>query len=146
MRPRFSRLLSSLFRPGSFAVFGALERRVLDALWRRDAAVSVRDLSRDFPSTAYTTLMTTLDRLYRKGVLERGKSGRAYLYRPRYGREELEALIAAGAIDELLGHEPGALRPALSFLVDAAGRADVRVLEELEALLRERRGRDGGKK
>ncbi|HVQ54742.1 MAG TPA: BlaI/MecI/CopY family transcriptional regulator, partial [Thermoanaerobaculia bacterium] len=96
-----------------------------------------------FPAAAYTTLMTTLDRLYRKGVLERVKQGRAYLYRPRFGRDELDALMAAGAIQELLGHRSGALRPALSFLVDAASRTDTRVLDELEALLRERRDREG---
>ena len=144
MTASFSRLVSWLSRHGSLAAFGELERRVLEALWRRHAASSVRDLAGDFPGSAYTTIMTTLDRLYRKGVLERSKSGRAYRYRARYGREELEALLAAGAIQKLLSHTPGALRPALSFLVDAAGRADDRVLDELEALLRKRSGRDGG--
>ena len=143
MPARISRLIASLFRPASFAVFGSLEGRVLEALWRRDEAASVRSLSPEFPAAAYTTLMTTLDRLYRKGVLDRVKSGRAYLYRPRFGRDELDALLAASAIHELLGHRSGALRPALSFLVDAASREDTKVLDELEALLRERRGREG---
>ena len=142
MPARFTQLISSLFRPAAFAVFGALERRVLEALWRRGEAVSVHGLSSEFPAAAYTTLMTTLDRLYRKGVLDRVKSGRAYLYRPRFGHDELDALLAAGAIHELLGQRSDALRPALSFLVDAAGRADTRVLDELEALLRERRDRE----
>ena len=42
----------------------------------------VRELTPDFPDIAYTTLMTTLDRLYRKGVLAREKQGRAFVYRP----------------------------------------------------------------
>ncbi|HEX7778752.1 MAG TPA: BlaI/MecI/CopY family transcriptional regulator, partial [Vicinamibacterales bacterium] len=47
---------------------GPLEWRVLEALWSRTTLASVRDLQPDFPEIAYTTLMTTLDRLYRKSV------------------------------------------------------------------------------
>ena len=58
-------------------VFGALELRVLEALWARADAATVRDLEPAFAGIAYTTLMTTLDRLHRKGVLLREKAGRA---------------------------------------------------------------------
>ena len=67
---------------GLASQFGALELRVLDALWRRTGEVAVRDIQPDFPGSAYTTLMTTMDRLHRKGVLERRKVGRAFSYRP----------------------------------------------------------------
>jgi predicted transcriptional regulator len=124
------------------AAFGDLEVRMLESLWRRGKPASVRDVRDDYPGAAYTTLMTTLDRLYRKGVLSRERSGRAFLYRPRYTRSELEALLAANAIEAFLGHEPAALRPALSFLVDAFGTRDQTLLDELEALVRERRERE----
>jgi len=127
------------------AAFGELEVRVLESLWRRGKPASVRAVREDFPEAAYTTLMTTLDRLYRKGVLDRERSGRAYLYRPRHTRAELEALLAANALDAFLHNEPAALRPALSFLVDAFGNRDQALLDELEALVRERRGREGKK-
>ncbi len=130
---------------GLAAAFGELEVRVLESLWRRAELSSVRDVREDYPEAAYTTLMTTLDRLYRKGVLERERSGRAFLYRPRHTRTEIEALLAANAIDALLHQEPSALRPALSFLVDAFGERDQALLDELETLVRERRGRDGSK-
>ncbi len=130
---------------GLTAAFGELEVRVLESLWHRGEPASVRGVREDFPAAAYTTLMTTLDRLYRKGVLERERSGRAFLYRPRYTRSELEALLAANAIDAFLRNESAALRPALSFLVDAFGQRDQALLDELEALVRERRGRDGSK-
>ena len=55
------------------------------------AEVSVRDLQPEFPGSAYTTLMTTMDRLHRKGVLERRKVGRAFAYRPVSSREQLES-------------------------------------------------------
>ena len=61
------------------ARLGPLEWRVLEALWARTTIASVRDLQPEFPDIAYTTLMTTLDRLHRKGVLLREKNGRAFL-------------------------------------------------------------------
>ena len=127
---------------GISAAFGELELRMLESLWRRGSPSSVRDVCEDYPECAYTTLMTTLDRLYRKGVLERERAGRAFLYRTRYSRSEIEALLTANALDALLGHEREALRPALSFLVDAFGTRDETLLDELEALVRERRRRE----
>lgn len=96
---------------------GPLERRVLEALWRRTAGARVRDLQPWFPEIAYTTLMTTLDRLYRKGVLDRMIDGRAFTYRPRVTRAEA----------------------VLSFLIDEVGTLDASALDELERLVRERR-------
>lgn len=65
------------------AVFGHLEIRVLETLWSRGAPACVRDIQPPFPGVAYTTLMTTLDRLFRKGTLLREKSGRAFYYSPK---------------------------------------------------------------
>ena len=100
---------------------GPLEARVLDALWARACPSSVRDLQPSFPDIAYTTLMTTLDRLHRKGVLAREKQGRAFLYTPRDSRERFQAARL------------------LSFFVDTVGDTDRAVLDELERLIRERR-------
>lgn len=119
--------------------FGALEGRVLEALWKRDAPASVRDLQADFPETAYTTLMTTLDRLHRKGVLERVKAGRAFLYRPRYSSEELRARLASETLRRLLGADDAAIQPIVSFFVEAVSRRDREVLDDLEQLVRARR-------
>ncbi|HXH06609.1 MAG TPA: BlaI/MecI/CopY family transcriptional regulator, partial [Vicinamibacterales bacterium] len=84
------------------SLFGPLELRVLEAVWRRGREASVRDLLPDFPGTAYTTLMTTADRLYRKGVLVREKRGRAFVYRARYDREQLECGTVMRALAALL--------------------------------------------
>ena len=132
-------------RPGQgiAAAFGELELGVLESLWRRRKPASVRTVCEDFPEAAYTTLMTTLDRLFRKGVLRRERAGRAFLYAPKYSRAEMEALLAANALEAFLGQEPAALRPALSFLVDAFHERDGRLLDELETLVRERRAKVG---
>jgi predicted transcriptional regulator len=121
------------------AWFGQLELRVLDSLWRRGQPSAVRDLRGDFPGAAYTTVMTTLDRLHRKGVLERVKSGRAFLYSPRFSREQLQAALAEDALRGILGPDAARLRPVLSMLVDAVSRQDREVLDELERLAGQRR-------
>jgi predicted transcriptional regulator len=123
--------------------FGALEGRVLDALWKRDAPVSVRDLQADFPEAAYTTLMTTLDRLHRKGVLDRVKAGRAFLYRPRYTSEELRARLASDTLRRLLGADQAAIEPIVSFFVEAVSRQDREVLDNLEQLVQAHRRQVG---
>lgn len=120
-------------------IFGPLETRVLEALWARTSAASVRDLQPGFPGVAYTTLMTTLDRLFRKGVLSRDKHGRAFFYRPQLSRGELSSLRAGTALATMLPGDASGLRPILSLFVDAVGDRDRGLLDELEALVRARR-------
>ena len=121
---------------GLASLFGALELRVLEALWRRGAA-TVRDLRADFPAAAYTTLMTTMERLHKKGVLARQKSGRAFVYRPLSSRQDLESGLVTRAIQPLLAGESA--HPVLSCFVDEVSRHDERLLDELERLVREKR-------
>jgi len=83
--------------------------------------------------------MTTLDRLHRKGVLDRVKRGRAFFYRSRFDRAELESALAADALRVALENSAPSLRPLLSFFVEAVERRDQELLEELDAILRARR-------
>lgn len=127
--------------PTLASFFGPLELQVLESLWKRSEDASVRDLQRDFPGAAYTTLMTTLDRLYKKGVLTRRKAGRAYRYGPIATRERLESRLASEALDALVGsfQSPSAIRPLIMSFVDAVSRRDELFLDELEELIRARR-------
>lgn len=119
--------------------FGALEIRVLEALWKRADPQSVRDLQPDFTGVAYTTLMTTLDRLHRKGLLDREKAGRAFVYRARYTREALRSGLAGEALEAVFGQRARQLKPILSFFVETVSREDHESLEALERLVEERR-------
>jgi predicted transcriptional regulator len=122
------------------AALGDLERGVLERLWSLDRDASVRELQAAFGGTpAYTTLMTTLDRLYKKGLLERRQQGRAFLYRPRVTRDQLHQELAADLIDSLLGQGSDAARPVMSTFVQAVEGRDAALLDELEALVRARR-------
>ncbi len=117
--------------------FGTLELRVLDALWTRQEPSAVRDLEPSFPGIAYTTVMTTLDRLHRKGVLLREKDGRRFLYRPSATRDELLSSFAGDALTAILGPSGDQLRPVVSFFVDAVRREDRDVLDALDTLIRQ---------
>jgi len=132
----FARLTDSAAPTGRF---GPLEWRVLESLWQREDHASVRELQPLFPEIAYTTLMTTLDRLFRKGVLHRIKRGRAFLYEPRLTRQEFESVRAASALKTAIAGHEGTLTPLMSFFVDAVSERDTELLDELEALVRARR-------
>lgn len=120
-------------------LFGALELRVLEALWRLGEA-SVADVqARLGRRLAYTTVMTTLDRLHKKGALERRKLGRAFVYRPLYSRDQIEHGVLARLLGGLLDGATGRAEPVLSSLVDAVGETDRELLDALERLVRRKR-------
>ncbi len=119
---------------------GPLELKVLEVLWQRNRASTVRSVQPSFPRLAYTTLMTTLDRLYRKGVLRRFRLGRAFGYEPRCSRGQLFGQMMSGQVAELLA-ACGDSTVLLSTLVEAVGHADAELLDELEALVRAERAR-----
>jgi predicted transcriptional regulator len=119
------------------AALGKLEREVMENVWER-GDVSVRDLHQAFAErVAYTTLMTTLDRLYKKGLLNRWKEGRAFIYSARATRSELERGITADVIEGLLGSNEGA-EPVLACFVNTVSERDQLLLDELERLIKEK--------
>jgi predicted transcriptional regulator len=84
---------------------GKLERAVLDVLWDRATPCLVRDVvdalaDRDL---AYTTVMTVLDRLAKKGMVSRERDGRAWRYQPRATREGYAEALRRALADRLVG-------------------------------------------
>ncbi len=120
---------------------GDLERRVLELMWSHDAPLTTREVqARLGEGLAYTTLMTTLDRLHKKGILERAPAGRAYAYRPRLTRAEMEHTVSSDVIEGLLATRAD-VSPLLATFVDAVSERDRMLLSELERLVREKRAR-----
>jgi predicted transcriptional regulator len=118
---------------------GKLERQVLEEAWRR-GKLSVRDVFASFDEqVAYTTLMTTLDRLYKKRLLDRHKDGRAFQYSPAVSREEFEHGIREDVIDGLLGHGAEGIAPVLACIVDTVSERDRELLDELDRLVKEKK-------
>ena len=134
-------LLRGFKRPREVALeaLGKLEREVLDEVWLR-GEVSVRDVYQAFDErVAYTTLMTTLDRLFKKRLLTRRKDSRAFVYLPAFSRAELDQGIREDVIDGLLGHGAEAVEPVLACIVDTVSERDRELLDELDRLIREKR-------
>lgn len=88
---------------------------------------------------AYTTVMTTLDRLYKKGLLERRKAERAFLYSPCLARSDWERQWAGDVVQGFLRAASPARESLLSFLIEAVGRQDETLLEDLERKIRLKR-------
>lgn len=150
-RPRFT--LRGFERPHAALqrALGDLERAVLEEIWHLGSA-SVREVCEALNSSrppekqvAYTTAMTTLDRLYKKRLLSRRRSGRAFLYAPRISREEFERVVATDVIDALLGAGDAGPAPVLACIVDAVSARDRGLLDELDRLVAAKRRGDSGK-
>lgn len=114
---------------------GALEKRILDLLWDRGDGTVREVMDRLGSSHAYTTVMTVLDRLFKKGALAREKDGAAWRYRPIAAREDvlgeqMAALFAEG--------KPG---PLLQSFLDRAEQVDPQLLDRLDALIKKHRRR-----
>ena len=118
---------------------GALERQVMAVVWNH-GEISVRAAcGRLGASIAYTTVMTTMDRLFKKGLLARRKVGRAFLYRAAATQKEMEGAVATELVQSLLQRDGCEPLPVLSSLVDAVSDRDRALLDELERLIREKR-------
>ena len=134
-------LLRGFRRPSEIACFalGKLERQVLEEAWRQ-GEVSVRDIYRAFGERiAYTTLMTTLDRLFKKNLLERRKDGRAFLYAPLVSPDTFDQGIKEDVIDGLLGNGADGVEPILACIVDTISERDRELLDELDRLVQEKK-------
>jgi predicted transcriptional regulator len=118
---------------------GALERDVMSVCWEQ-SDISVRDVcARLSSAVAYTTVMTTMDRLFKKGLLNREKIGRAFVYSPTVTRDELQGAVATELVQSLLRRDGSEPLPILSSLVDAVSERDRGLLDELERLVRAKR-------
>lgn len=137
--PKFMLRGFSRPREAIIASLGSLERQTMDEVWKQKE-VSVRQVETAFGErVAYTTVMTTLDRLYKKGFLDRRKEGRAFLYSPRFTPEELERGLTEDVIGSLLDAGTEHIEPVLACIVDAVSDRDRELLDELERLVREKR-------
>jgi predicted transcriptional regulator len=130
---------ASLRAPLQQLALGRLEISVMEVLWERgDSSVRavVEKLDRRL---AYTTVMTTLDRLFKKDLLNRYKLNRSFVYSPQLSRREWEQKRAVEIVaDFLAGPEPSR-ELLLSCFLDVVGKQDAALLDELEKKVRMKR-------
>lgn len=120
--------------------FGDLEAAVMDELWRADGPLTVRNvmeaLSPQRP-LAYTTVMTVMDTLHRKGWLARERSGRAFLYSPKETREQ----YSAGLMAEALATSADSSATFMQFISDLDPREASLLREAMDESMRRPRAR-----
>jgi predicted transcriptional regulator len=133
-------------KPAGLSSLGYLEIAVMEILWAHGESNVHQVAQRLERPLAYTTVMTTLDRLYKKGWLERRKSERAYFYSTRQSREAWEHQAAEDFVAGYLVRPHPAGELLISCLVDAVGQ-NAKLLDELEKKIRlKRKELDGRRK
>ena len=117
---------------------GVLELAVLEALWGQGGrdAKSVHGEIGLCRGISLNTVQSTLERLFRKGLLQREKVSHAYLYTPAMERKELMERLIGDVVETFSDGRP---EPMLAAFVDLAARVDEENLARLERLLAERR-------
>ena len=123
---------------------GKLENLVMERLWQWNRPATVREVLEDLQrdrKVAYTTIMTVMGNLERKGLLVRSLVGRAYVYVP----VGAEADHTAKLIAEVVGHSPDRTAPILRFLsqMSPAEIEQLRAALDSDAFRDAPRGRKG---
>lgn len=115
-----------------------LEAAIMDVIWSRKLSsfavgdvLSILEKKRDI---AYTTVMTTVRRLYDKGLLERERAGKRYLYSPKLSREKFLESTAR----EVLAHAVGG-HQVMAMLAEKVSEASAGELKALEELIQKRK-------
>lgn len=123
---------------GLTRVLGELQARIMEVVWQRGAATGKDICDALGPDANYKTVLTVTNRLVDKGLLARAPSGgRAFSYRAVEERGAFLRRVAGSVAIGLVG-DFGA--SALAQFVQAADEVDPTYLDELERLVRERKG------
>lgn len=118
---------------------GHLEAQVMEILWTHGQGNVREVVERLARPLAYTTVMTTLDRLFKKGLLDRRKEERAFVYAPRFSQREWEHRRAGEFVAGFLARPQPSGELLISCLVDAVSEHDEELLDELERKIKLRR-------
>jgi len=114
---------------------GSLESQLMERIWTR-GEITVRDLHLELSDRlAYTTIMTTLDRLFKKGMLDRRKVGKAFFYRARLDEKEYHERLTQHLFGMVL-HDGKNSNVVLSGFVDAVSDTDQQMLDRLDDLVK----------
>lgn len=120
--------------PGLKKILGELEARVMEETWKKKRA-SVKEVHQALcqkKGLAYTTVMTVMERLAKKGYLKREKVGRSYIYEPAITQEKLHSSLAESVLSTFF-MEFG--RSAWVGFLEKVAPEDEELLNELEKIV-----------
>lgn len=133
--PKFS---FSPFKEGLDQVFGKLEKPIMETLWIRGES-SVRDILEELNRSqgqTYSTLITVMNRLSNKGLLEKKKVGKTFFYTPAYTKTELLDIVSKKVIR---GISELSLQTTILNFVDYISGKDSKQLDQLSELIKNRK-------
>ncbi|MEM7343558.1 MAG: BlaI/MecI/CopY family transcriptional regulator [Chloroflexota bacterium] len=118
-------------------IFGELEARLMEAIWalEKPSVKAVIDYLGD--DLNYKTVMTVLNRLADKGVLQRKKSGRLFIYTPTVSRETLLSQVFDQMVRGMFGEEFRQI--ALAQMIETAESLDPQLLDDITRLIEARK-------
>lgn len=133
--PKFS---FSPFKEGLDQVFGKLEKQIMETLWIRGES-SVRDILEELNNSrsyTYSTLITVMNRLSNKELLEKNKVGKTFFYKPTYTKAELLDIVSKKVIR---GVSELSLQATMLNFVDYISDEDSKQLDHLSELIKNRK-------
>ena len=118
-------------------VLGPLETQVMEVLWACGECRAREVMQRMDRSLAYTTIMSTLDRLFRKNLVSRRLRDRAYIYSPLIGCQEWIDKVARDVVAKLLAGPQASREALVACLLEAAGDQEDLLLRMIERRVRQ---------
>lgn len=122
---------------------GELEKMLLNYLWQERLADAKAVYEHFEPNRggSLNTIKSTLDRLYKKGLLSRTKSGHSFSYSPAIERKTLLNSLFTGIANELANNDSDAV---LEAFVDISTQLDEKSLQRLEHLIAAKKANSAG--
>lgn len=131
-------------RSGMAKALGSLEAEIMELIWAERKPTTVAEVHERLVCrrpVAYTTVMTVMTRLADKGLLNRVRSGMAYVYTPAMTKQEFIGSLVKSVIDGLLEDFS---EPAMAYFVARLGDVDEARLAQLEEIIKQRRKQEQG--
>lgn len=120
---------------GSEQALGELESKVMHVLWTVNDYTTIKNVHTELvkeKQIAYTTIQTTIDRLFHKGLLKRMPKGRSFIYASRISKSEFETHVSNKVIDAIAGKLNNT---SLAYFVDVLDTDNKEKLEYLAELI-----------
>lgn len=116
--------------------FGPLEAKIMDILWN-DVEMTIKDVQQVLDKdkqTNFNTVMTVMNRLVEKGILEKRAEGRSSLYKPVQSREEFLSEQSKEMTNELMDEFGNVV---VSHMLDALEDVDDDLVAKLEQKIKQ---------
>lgn len=129
------------FKEGLNQVLGTLEKNVMEILWKRGEScvkdiIDIINYDRDI---SYSTVITVTNRMVKKGLLTRKKSGKTYFYKPVYTKEQFLEIVSKKVVEGVSGFS---LQTAMVHFIDYMTQLEPEKIEFFSRLIESKRNNE----